>query len=476
MRLPTHLSLRIAACLSVALLSAGCSSSDARARDALSDYQSAAAANDLVGARRALLKLVQAKDDVPDYWVELGKLEASTGSYSDAYYAFSRAYELDRTNVDILRAVTQLALRAGDLPSALKHADELEVVAPGDPWPKIAKGWAALRESRFDQALAAADSILAASPYDPSAITLKGRALIGLNRSDEAKSLLIKQTQDQPSDVGSFLLLGEIYQRERDWAKVLPVAQRLVQLSPADSTYGLMAVEAGFRSGRAAEGRSASMRLLKPDAPASLVNSVLSLWEQYWPSQERLSDARRLAGAAANLPSRLAYAKFLGRLGSPADTVRLSAPAATLPINAGNAEANAVLGDAWWRMGNAGPAKARLDAVLTFDPGNATALRSRAELFLRLNNPQAAIADAQKVTTSLPTSAPDRILLARSYAAAGNKGWVDRTLWSAFQDIPGDERLFAQLQARRNGDPDATRQLQEEFDRQRDAKISRGLM
>jgi len=476
MRLSTHLSLRIAACLSVLLLTGGCSSSDARARDALGAYQSAAAANDLVGARRALLKLVQAKDDVPDYWVELGKLEASMGSYGDAYYAFSRAYELDRTNVDVLRAVTQLALRAGDMPSALKHADELEVLAPGDPWPKVAKGWAALTESHYDQALAAADSILASSPYDPSAMVVKGRALMGLNRKDDAKALLIKQTHDQPSDVGSLQLLSRIYQREQDWLKVLPVAQRLTQVNPADSNYGLMAVEAGFRAGRPADGRAASLRLLRPDAPAPLVNSVLALWEQYWPSPQRMEDARRLSAAAAGLQSRLAYASFLSRLGSPADAQRLSTPAATLPIDAGNAEANAVLGDALWRMGNAGPAKSRLDAVLAFDPGNATALRSRAELNLRLHNPQAAIVDAQKITATLPTSAPDRILLARSYAAAGNNPWVDRTLWSAFQDIPGDERLFAQLQARRKGDPDATRELQEEFDRQRDAKLSRGLL
>ena len=476
MRLPTHLSLRIAACLSTAFLSAGCSSSDARARDALGAYQSAAAANDLVGARRALLKLVQAKDDVPDYWVELGKLEASMGSYGDAYYAFSRAYELDRTNVDIVRAVTQLALRAGDLPSALKHADELEVLAPGDPWPKLTKGWAGLTESHFDQALAAADSILASTPYDPSATMLKGRALMGLNRYDDAKALLIKQAHDQPSDVGSLQLLARIYQREQDWQKVVPVAQRLSQLNPTDSNYGLMTVEAAFRSGRAADGRAASLRLLKPDAPAPLVSSVLSLWEQYWSAAQRIDDARRLGAAAAGLQSRLVYAGFLSRLGSPADARRLSAAAATLPVDARSAEANAVFGDALWRTGNVGPARARLDAVLAFDPGNATALRSRAELFLRLHNAQAAIVDAQKLTTALPTSVPDRILLARAYAAAGNSAWVDRSLWSAFQDIPGDERLFAELQARRKGDPDATRELQEEFDRQRDAKLSRGLL
>lgn len=476
MRLPMHLSLRIAACLSVALLSAGCSSSDARARDALGAYQSAAAANDLDGARRALLKLVQAKDDVPDYWVELGKLQVSMGSYGDAYYAFSRAYELDRSNVDVLRAVTQLALRTGDLPSALKHADELEVLAPGDPWSKLAKGWSALLELHYDQAVVAADSILATTPYDPSATVLKGRALMGLDRYGDAEALLLKQTHDQPSDVGSWQLLSRIYQREGDWRKVYPAAQHLTQLNPSDAGSGLMAVEAAFRAGLVDQGRAASMQLLKPGAHAALVRSVLSLWEDYWPSSQRLDDARQLGASASDLSARMAYASFLSRLGNPAEGAKLAQPAATLPVSADNAEANAVLGDALWRMGNAGAGKARLDAVIAFDAGNASALRSRTELYLRVHNPQAAIVDAQKLTAALPTSAPDRLLLARAYAAAGHADWVDRTLWSAFQDIPGDEKLFAQLRARRKGDSDATRELQEEFDRQRDAKLSRGLL
>ena len=91
----THLILRIAICLSAPCLISGCGTRDARAQQALEDYQGAAAANDLPGARKALLQLVNAKEDVPDYWVELGKLEASVGSYGDAYYAFTRAYELN---------------------------------------------------------------------------------------------------------------------------------------------------------------------------------------------------------------------------------------------------------------------------------------------------------------------------------------------------------------------------------------------
>src|SRR4051812_39482733 len=147
MHLPSHPILRAVAWLSASIVVAGCSSSDSRARAALGEYQTAAAANDMWGARRALLELVQAKDDVSDYWAELGKVQAAMGSYSDAYYAFTRAYELDRTNPSLVRALTELALRSGDLTQAQARAAELEILSPSDPWVKLVKGWAAFGES-----------------------------------------------------------------------------------------------------------------------------------------------------------------------------------------------------------------------------------------------------------------------------------------------------------------------------------------
>jgi predicted Zn-dependent protease len=175
------------------------------------------------------------------------------------------------------------------------------------------------------------------------------------------------------------------------------------------------------------------------------------------------------------LPQKLAYAAFLSRVGSPADAVRLSAEAASLPVTAKNAEANAVLGDALSRLGKLPEALARLDAVLAFDPGNATALRGRAELELRANRAAAAVTDAEKLVSVLPRSASDRLLLARSYAAAGNNAWRDRTLWRAFQDIPGDEKIFAALLESRKNNTEATQQLRDEFERQREQNVGRGI-
>jgi tetratricopeptide (TPR) repeat protein len=476
MPLPTHPILRAVAWLSAACLAAGCSSSDSRAKAALGEYQTAAAANDLSGARRALMRLVSAKDDVADYWAQLGKVQASMGSYNDAYYAFTRAYELDRSNPDLLRALTELALRSGDLDMAQSRAEELGILVPGDPWIKLVKGWAAVSEMRFDEALAISDDLLASAPFDSAAKILKARALVGLRREDEAATLLTEQIRVQPADFGSMALLSRIYERRSDWAHVEEIASRLVQLNPADQTNSLLLVQAAFRAGDIGRARQASVRLLRPAADPSLISSVLDLWAIYWPSPQSVDDARALANDASGPAQKLAYAEFLSRAGNTAEAMELVAQAATLPVTADNAQANAILADAMWRRGNGAAAKTRFDAVLAFDPGNATALRGRSELALRSGNAGSAIADAQKLVSVSPDSARDRLLLARAFSAAGNARWADRTLWTAFEDIPANDQVFAGLKARQAGNPQALSELQAEFERQRNAKLNRGLL
>ena len=476
MRLPTHPIAHAAACLLALLIGAGCSNSDTRARDALADYQAAAAANNPLLAQRALLKLVKAKEDVPDYWVELGKLQASLGRFGDAYYALTRAYELDRSNAELLRALTEIALRSGDLGMAQTHARQLDIVAPGDRWVKIVSGLSAIKESRFDEAFVTGNSLLAANPYDPVGTIIKARALIGLERANEAEHLLTEQVRAQPQDVGSLQMLQRIYVRQADWPKVLEAARRVQATSPGDPDNALLVIEAAFRSGNVADGRRVSLQVLRKNAPPKLVSGVLAIWKDHWASPDRVSLARSLGNAAPTDEQRLLYAAFLNRVGDPTNGARLTFSLATLPVSARSAEANAVYANALSRMGKLAEAKSRFDAVIAFDPGNATALRGRAELLLKTGHAATAIIDAQKLVTVLPDSAPDRLLLARTYAAVGNSRWAERTLWTAFQDIEADPSIFVALAATRKGDAEALRELQAEFVRQRDAKLTRGLL
>ena len=476
MHFPSHPILRAVAWLSAAVLVAGCSSSDSKARSALDEYQTATAANNLPAARQALLELVRAKDDVAEYWAELGKVQAAMGSYNDAYYAFTRAYELNRSDPALVRVLTELALRSGDLTQAEARAQELEILSPGDPWVKLVKGWAAYAQLHFDEAVAISDAMLAATPNDTSATILKARSLISMRRENEAIDLLNKQIQAQPNDDGSISLLAKIYQRDDNWSKVAELTQRVKTLVPADRENALLLIQAAFRSGNVELGRKASFDLLQPTADPSIVDSVLDVWAACWPSALRILDARRLGAAAAGLSQRLAYAAFLSRNGSPTDAIRLVESFATLPVRAESAEANAVLAEALWRNGKAAAAKARFDLVIAFDPGNATALRGRSELELRTGNAATAVLDAQKLVTVLPTNGGDRLLLARAFAATGNKSWMERTLWSAFRDIPGDEHILAALQSTKRGDSSALADLNAEFARQRDNQLNRGLL
>jgi hypothetical protein len=87
-----------------------------------------------------------------------------------------------------------------------------------------------------------------------------------------------------------------------------------------------------------------------------------------------------------------------------------------------------------------------------------------------------AVEDAQKLVTVLPNSAADRLLLVKAYDAAGNEAWANRTLWTAFRDIPANDSLYAALRSRKSGKTDELADLQAEFDRQRDGQVRKGLL
>ena len=77
------------------------------ARKAYRDYQAAAASGNPTWTRLALMRLVNLDEDVPDYWIELGKLDLQLGDYRKAFDDFSRAHELDLVAQDAGRFIGQ---------------------------------------------------------------------------------------------------------------------------------------------------------------------------------------------------------------------------------------------------------------------------------------------------------------------------------------------------------------------------------
>ena len=235
-----------------------------------------------------------------------------------------------------------------------------------------------------------------------------------------------------------------------------------------------MLVEAALRSGDIPAARSASAQLLsagrRPHADrfgARPLGALLAIAAAGAGCTSACRSGVRPAAEAG-----LCCIPEPGR--RPADAIRIAAPAATLPVNAGNAEANAVLGRSLSRSGNLAAAK--------IAAGRGDRVRSRQRD--RASRPcRTGAADrpcrrrshrCPEAGHGSPNSAP-RPAAARALLHCGRETGLGRA--NAVDGVPGhpgDEQIYAALAATRKGDADGTVELQEEFARQRDAATQPG--
>jgi tetratricopeptide (TPR) repeat protein len=446
------------------------------ARIAYGHYQSALAAGDLLQARNALLNLVQIQQDVAPYWIELGKLQLQLGAYREAYDAFAHAHELDRSNVDVLSTMAQMALLSGDVETASEHADSLALVSPDNPVVTIVRGYAALKSGELDKAEKQADLVLASSPNESFSTILKSRVFIAQGRFDDAIALLEDQHRAVPKDRSAIKGLTELYRARGDWRDVARIQSDAHRLDPKDSKTTLTAVEAFLRSGNLAGARSMSAQLLSPAGDPQLLDAALELWARFSPGKAPLPDGVKFANAVSG-DRRVAFANYYNQIGQPATAAALLG-SSQLPVTHANARWNAVLAQSMALQGRTMDAMRLFNQVLDREPDQREALRGRSALEAQIGPTKQAILDAQRLVTISPNSGEDRVLLARAYLAAHNGDEVRRTLWDAFRDLPDDERVFYALRSVlvSTNDAEGQRRLTDEFNDRRRSTLMKDLV
>lgn len=443
---------------------------------AYANYQTAAGSGDLVRTKFALAALVRVDEDVPDYWIELGKVELQLGEYGRAYDAFSRAHELDRTNVQILTALTELALMSGHVDMADEHARSLALLAPDNPAVSLVQGYMALKSGDLDNADALLDKMLAGAPTDSNAKVLKAHILIARDRIDDAIALLEAQHQAVPNDRSALHGLVALYRSRDDWRNVARAQFELHKLNRKDVDVSGALVEALLRAGDVADARRVSGPLLSPTADPRIVDATLVSWARYAPAGQVLPGALQLAKTSTG-EQRVAFANYFNHISKPTAAAALLG-GTQLPINPGNSRWNAVIAQSLALQGRPAEAKQLFDRVLQAEPDQLDALRGRSALEAKTGMTREAVVDAQRLVSATPNTGDDRLLLAQAFLAAGNRRGVTRTLWQAFQDLPEDERVLAALKSVlvSAGDLDGERRLTEEFADQRKSKLVKDLV
>lgn len=465
-----HLPLLIAS-----LILVGCNDRQERAQSALDQYQSALASGDLAAAKAALGLLVKADDTNAGYWTELAKLSLTLEDYPGAYDAFVRAHELNRANVEVLSALTQLALRSGNLPLAEQHSRELAILSPDDPAVSLTMSYVALQRSDYARARELADELLRQSPYDPSAKILSARIFLAEGESTEAIALLEEQVRLQPSDWQSLHALASIYEVREQWAEASASGRKLLQWRPQDQQARARLINAELRAGQVEQALATTLTGLQK---VEQIDMDRTLWP--WLALGRssqIADEILAFGNGEKHGRRIASARFLALAEKPAGVLELLRDQQTKKVDASSASVIGLLGTALTQSGKVTSGLQMLEQVLTFDGANADALRGRAEARSRLGRHQQAIEDAQKLVAGNSDSVAARLLLARIHGRAGDGASARRALWDAFHELPGERTIFEALMplVAASYGPQAVNRLKQEFLDQQNQKMIRSL-
>jgi len=455
----------------------GCSYIKAyQARAAYAQYQEAITAGDLRQARIALLKLVRTDEDVPDYWIELGKLQIQLGDYRGAYEAFTHAHELDRSNVEVLATLTQIALMSRDIDLASSQARTLALLAPDHPVVALVRGFSAYASGDLNKAQVEADGVLANASNNSLARILKARVLIEKNQPEDAIALLEDQHRTVPNDAGAIRALSLIYDLRGDWRNLARIQSDAHRLDPKDPIASQAMVEALLRSGDVAGAGRASAPLLSQAATPELVDQILIVWTRFAPKGATLPDGLKLANAVSG-ERRLSFANYYNHIGNPRAAAALLG-GSQLPVTHVNAGWNAAVAQSMVLQGQIAEAKKLFDAVLDREPDQVEALRGRSALESRTGQAKQAVIDAERLVTISSKTGEDRLLLAQAYLAAGRAKEVRRTLWQAFQELPEDERVFAVLKSvlASTRDKEGEQRLNDELADRRTTKLTKELI
>ena len=445
------------ACLALFAVSA-CSSPQEKAEQSASTAMALAEAGNFEAARQAILEAVRQRDDQPEQWLLLGRLDLETGRPADALLAYSRVLELDATNVEALQLVAELSFQFGDMREATSAADRVLALDPNATRAILVKGLVALSHKDIAGATSAADAILKIKPQDEFGIVLKARALATGRDYQGAVKLIEDGIPEAQRTEASLATLTELYRVLGDKAQLVGAIDKLIARRPKDPDLKLDLAEVLYKAGNPAQARATLYALLvaQPDN-IEIVQKISDLWSE--------NDAAALSPAQLNNVAqhgshtvRLGVARYLIGRSRPdlaADVLRAAAGDTRSP---GAADLRALYATALYKQGNTGAAKEIADGILGSDKNNIDALLVRARIEMQQHDLTAALNDAQIVVRDFPMSEQGRVLLADIYLARNDPQRARQSYEDAIGDLPQSillARTYTQYLLKTGGGPRA---------------------
>ena len=379
---------------------------------------------------------VRYDDTTARRFTKLAEVEMALGQPGPAAAAFQQALDLEPDNIEALENLSILFVRAGQFDQAKRYIDPLLALSANDPAGLLASGSMALGQRRYADAAALSDKIIAALPDRADGYILKARAFDALGKGRDAIAMLEQRARvaEDPKEILTQLMT--LYRKRGDMQGIRLTAIRMMPLYPDDPRYALESARAYDALGKQDQVRRIIDDLLKRFANDS---DVLIAIGTFWRDTQPLPAARaEIARVAAASPPRVraALADQLVDLGAPQEALRLLGSLAPAQITARNVDSQTHFARALLATGQTARARAKVEAVLDYDPANPEALLIRARIKLLVHDYGGAFTDAQLVTNDDDGNEEAALLVAEIYAAQGNQVLAAGAYGTARQQFP----------------------------------------
>ncbi len=403
----------IAALLMVSTV-AGCTTNDQRASAEAAQASTFLDNNALAAARYHIKQAIGLRDDVSDYWLILARIEAADGNAGAAYDAYRNVIIFDRSNVEALHGLCQLGVGLDHADEVLRYADQLELVAPNDLTPIIARGSVALRRGDRQTASQAAEKVLAQSPADGGALILKAQALLASNAYDQAASVLENALKVGADPKELLPVIQLVHRKQGDRAGYANALDRLVSVKSDDRAVVLDAALLRYDAGDTSNAlRLTDALIAKRASDPELGSDLVDLWVTAGSSAGALDYfATRLASLPPLVRAWWGYYALvmqrpdLARQALTADIDGLPSTPDTIDLKAMRALVVGLIDK------HPHQALSTLADILTTEPDRPAALAARAMLEQARGQQAAAIGTLRELLASDPRNVTARLRLA----------------------------------------------------------------
>ena len=428
--------------LGAMLFASGCASSDQRAAAAASAAEAALNQGQLIVAQQYARRALAQRDDVSDYWLLLAHIDLGLGDTRGAFDAYQNVLTLDRSNLEALSTLCQIAVGQGVAVRAEHYADQLALLQPASLLPATVKAGMAFERNDRAAAGAALDEILKKQPTYVPALLLKSKLFLAQDRPADAAAVLEGSLQAAGNPQSFLVELLSLYTKTGNRDAYRRTVVRLAEARPQDATQQLVFADLLYEEGQAPAAYAITRKAATlGGGEIGAATAVLNLWLKNTNAMPVDAIVRDASGAAIEIKA--AYAQYANETGHPDLAIAILKPPATPDaVLAANANARAAYAYALGLSGQRETALAKLDDVLRDDPAQPRALLARARLS---SNLESALGDARKVSADDRANMTARLVLVDLLLRRNDPALAEATLREGLRTQDDDPRAVVRL-------------------------------